>query len=305
MVDAIAVGKTAGVFKVGPRAKAVVKGGAGTAARVAELLGGVFTWAERRGLVMGANGGPFINPVHGVERVRGEPRTRVLNEDAELRALGRVLAAKEADVEAKARRLAAQCGKPLDPATALPPPPAAAVTRLVALSGWRRTEWSTLQWAAIDWNAHCIRLGDERRQDHTKNGRWNRAVGDPVLLYLKRLALTATSDKWVFPNRDRTGSADVKKAVGKLFDAAGLSDARSHDLRRTFSTIGDDLGYSEATIGMLIGDAPRRVVMKHYIHKPDPALVAAADRISKRIAAALDDEPAVEVIDLEQRRAAS
>jgi hypothetical protein len=29
-------------------------------------------------------------------------------------------------------------------------------------------------------------------------------------------------------------------------------------------------------------------VRKHYIHKPDEALIAAADRISTRIAAALD-----------------
>ena len=298
MVDDIAAGKTAGVFEGRPRAKAVVTGGTGTAARVVELLGGIFTWAEGRGHVNGLNGAPFMNPVRGVERVRGEPKTRILNEEAELKALGRVLDAAQADAEAKARRPAEKrLGNSLDPAMPLPPPAAVAVTRLVALTGWRRTECSGLLWAAIDWNGHCVRLGD------TKNGRWNRAVGEPVLRFLQLLAKTKTSDKWVFPNRSSTGSADVKKAVAKLFDAAGLADARSHDLRRTFSTIGDDEGYSEATIGMLIGDAPRGVVMKHYIHKPDPALIAAADRVSNRIAAALDNEPVADVVvDLAERR---
>ena len=49
LVDAIAVGKTAGTFKTKARGKAVVRGGAGTAARVVELLGGIWTWARRRG----------------------------------------------------------------------------------------------------------------------------------------------------------------------------------------------------------------------------------------------------------------
>jgi hypothetical protein len=70
-------------------------------------------------------------------------------------------------------------------------------------------------------------------------------------------------------------------------------------------TIADDLGYSEATIATLIGDAARSVVLKHYIHKPDPALIAAADRISSRIANALDNQPVAEIIDLDGRRAAS
>ena len=47
MIDAIAEGKTAGSFpSAKPRGKAVVRGGGGTAARVAELLGGIYSWGE-------------------------------------------------------------------------------------------------------------------------------------------------------------------------------------------------------------------------------------------------------------------
>src|SRR6202023_979434 len=60
MVDAIASGKTAGVFKGKTRGRAVVTGGTGTAARVVELLGGIYSCGERREVV------PGPNPVRGV-----------------------------------------------------------------------------------------------------------------------------------------------------------------------------------------------------------------------------------------------
>src|ERR1700676_3227576 len=107
MADAIAQGKTAGTFKgkprekavaaegapgssialdpnVKPRGRAVVTGGTGTAARVVELLGGIYSWAEKRELV------PGPNPAHGVETARGEAKDRVLTPD-ELGALGKAL----------------------------------------------------------------------------------------------------------------------------------------------------------------------------------------------------------------------
>ena len=69
MADAIAEGRTAGVFAGKPRGRAVVTGGTGTAARVVELLGGVWSWAEKRGLVPGAS------PVQGWRRRAARPRT--------------------------------------------------------------------------------------------------------------------------------------------------------------------------------------------------------------------------------------
>ena len=79
----------------------------------------------------------------------------------------------------------------------------------------------------------------------------------------------------------------MKASIAELFDAAGLKDARSHDLRRTFGSIAADEGYSDATIGELLGHSRRGVTQRHYIRRPDAALIAAADRISAHIAAAL------------------
>src|SRR5438477_271831 len=77
---------------------------------VVELLGGIFSWAEKRDLV------PGPNPVHGVETARGEAKDRVLSAD-ELQALG----------------------NSLDP-NAATMPMARAALKLIALTGLRREE---------------------------------------------------------------------------------------------------------------------------------------------------------------------
>ena len=272
MADAIAQGKTARTFKskpsdraiaadasadpaitidpsVKPRGRAVVTGGAGTAARVVELLGGIYSWAEKRELVTGPN------PAHGIETARGEAKDRVLSGD-ELRVLGRAL----------------------DENVVKFPMPAAAV-RLIALTGLRRGEACALRWSEIDFSGSCLRL------EATKTGRSTRPIGKAARNLLQ--SLPQVSDEWVFPNRNGTGRADLKASIAWLFNAAGLRDARSHDLRRTFGSVAADQGYSDATIAELLGHSPRGVTQRHYIRRPDAALVAAADRVSRRIAKAL------------------
>jgi integrase len=91
------------------------------------------------------------------------------------------------------------------------------------------------------------------------------------------------SQTWVFPNEFDSGSAELKKPIAGLFNRAGLQDARSHDLRRTFASAAADEGYSDATIAALLGHSQRSVTARHYIRRPDEALVAAADRSARRI----------------------
>ena len=272
MADAIAQGKTAGIFKgklrgqeitaggdpgpsftidpnVKSRGRAVVTGGAGTSARVVELLGGVYSWAEKRELATGPN------PAHGVETMRGEAKDRVLAGD-ELRALGKALNENEARL----------------------PMPVAAV-RLIALTGLRREEACTLRWGEIDFAGSCLRL------EATKTGRSTRPIAKVARDLLQ--SLPRLSDEWVFPNRGGSGRAELKASIAELFDTAGLQDARSHDLRRTFGSIAADEGYSDATVAELLGHSRRGVTQRHYIRRPDAALVAAANRVCARIAAAL------------------
>ena len=252
MADAIAAGKTAGTFKTKSRGVAKVAGGAAAAARTVELLGGIWSWASRRGLVSGPN------PARGVEKHKGDAKERFLSPD-ELARLGAVLREQEATQ-----------------------PAAVAALRLIAFTGLRREEACGLRWREIDATMGCLRL------EATKTGRSMRPIGQPALRLLE--ALPRGASEWVFPNRDDTGSADLKKRVAELFDKAGLADARAHDLRRSFATVAADEGYGDATIGELLGHARRGVTAVHYIRRPDAALIAAADRVAERIAAAMAGE---------------
>jgi len=160
-------------------------------------------------------------------------------------------------------------------------PAAVAAFRLISLTGQRREEFSGLRWRDVDEAGQCLRLGG------TKTGRSTRPIGKPALELL-RAQPREDGVEWVFPRADRQASAEFKKLFAGLFDAAGLNDARSHDLRRTFGSIAADEGFGDATIAELLGHARRGVTARHYIRRPDSALIAAADKVAKRIASALD-----------------
>lgn len=259
MADAITQGKTAIEIKTKARGVARVTGGAGTAARVVELLGGIWSWAEKRSIVSGPS------PVTGVERSKGDAKDRVLTGE-ELARLGNALRE-----QAAAR------------------PAAVAALRLIALTGLRREEACALRWDEVSFSESCLRLKD------TKTGKSMRPIGKRALDFLSTLPRV---NQFVFPGRSDDKSADLKKHLAALFDGAGLSDARSHDLRRTFASTAADMDYGDATIGEMLGHAKRGVTAKHYIRRPDAALVEAATRVSDRIAAALDSEVPAEVIPL-------
>ncbi len=257
MADAIAAGKTAGTFKTKARGKAVVEGGTGTAARVVELLGGIWTWAEKRGLAAG------VNPARGVQKIKGDAKDRVLSPD-ELAALGKAMRDNEARY-----------------------PAAVAALRLIALTGLRREEACGLRWSEIDRASSCLRL------EATKTGRSMRPIGEAAFDLLA--TISTNKSVFLFANQSGKASADLKKAIAALFDAAGLADARAHDLRRTFGSVAADEGYGDASIGELLGHARRGVTERHYIRRADAAMIEAADRVSQRIAKALDEKQAVVV----------
>jgi integrase len=48
-----------------------------------------------------------------------------------------------------------------------------------------------------------------------------------------------------------------------------------------------DEGYSDATIAALLGHSQRNVTARHYIRRPDAALIAAADKTAARIATSM------------------
>jgi len=76
------------------------------------------------------------------------------------------------------------------------------------------------------------------------------------------------------------GTVEGKALVGfpklwkKLFKDTTLANVTPHVLRHSFTSIANDLGFTEATIGTLVGHS-RDSVTGRYIHTVDTLLVMA------------------------------
>lgn len=248
--DAVREGKTVVDVKTKPRGRAMVKGGAGTATRTLGLLGGIFAFAVREGLRPD-------NPVHGVERDADKHRERRLS-PAEYVALGKSLRAYEQSHGAW---------------------PAAAAIRTMALTGCRKGEVQGLLLAEVE--ADSLRLID------SKSGASLRPLGGPASRLLSSVP-TVEGSPYVFPaTRGEGHYQHTPKVFGGLVQKARLKGVTLHTLRHSFASVANDLGYSEATIGAMLGHSTNTTTGR-YVHHLDQVLIGAADKVSRHIADLLD-----------------
>ncbi len=130
VMNNITVGKTRAVIKTKKlRGKAIVRGGPGAARRTIGFLGGILTYAVNAGII-------DRNPVHGIQRPKGNVRERRLSE-ADYRTLGAMLN---------------EVARDEDNAIVVE------IIRQLALTGCRRSEIVKLKWAEIDFDGSCLRL---------------------------------------------------------------------------------------------------------------------------------------------------
>ncbi len=255
----VAEGGTAGLFETS-RGMSKVRGGKGTASRTLGLLSGIFTYAVRRKL-------RTDNPVKGVMRFPDGRRERRLS-DAEYAMLGRAL------------ETAALAPVPKRPG-ARPPaamwPPAIAVARFLLLTGWRRGEALGLRWGELDLLRRTARL------ENTKTGLSVRPLSTAACELLEAQA-RGGPDRLVFPASRGDGlMGGFPWLFTRIVQAGGLpADVTPHVLRHSFASLAGDLGYSEPTIGALIGHRASSMTSR-YVHAADAVLLAAADAVVARI----------------------
>jgi len=246
----VAAGKTAANVKTGFRGRAIIKGGRGTATRTVGLLGGIFSFAVSEGIIS-------VNPARGIKRP-ADQRREVRLSLGQYRLLGRALAVAQTNGENPAAILA---------------------IKLLALTGCRRGEIERLGWSELDLSGQCLRL------KNTKEGKSIRPLGRTVVELVSELP---EESEFVLPGRAMGKSfTGLPKAWRRIMQKAELDHLTPHGLRHAYASVACDLGYAEPTIAALLGHATNTMTGR-YIHHLDAALIAAADAVSARIAAALD-----------------
>lgn len=264
LIEDITVGKTKARIKTKARGRANVTGGAATAARVADLLSGIMTWAVDEGFI-------DRNPVHKVRRFRSEAKQRFLD-PTELGRLGTVLT-RGRDTQDKEIH-----------------PYALSIIKLLCLTGCRIGEITGLRWTELDIALNCLRLAD------TKTGKSLRPIGGAALAVFKGQRRVA-GKSFVFPgSKGNAAYQGIGKEARRIFEAAQVENATPHTLRHTFASFASELGYSDGTIAGLLGHKGRGITSR-YVHLPDKALASAAEAVSAVIAAALSRPRAIPAIE--------
>jgi integrase len=132
----------------------------------------------------------------------------------------------------------------------------------------------------------CFRLED------TKEGASVRPVGNPAFYVLEGLE-RREGCPYVLP-AVRGGTSYYGSLPGgwkRIAERAGLSQVTPHTLRHSFASVAADLGFSESTIGALLGHSGGTVTSR-YMHHLDSVLIAAADRVARTIYSFMTGEKA-------------
>lgn len=266
MRNNVAVGKTAADVKTGRYGRAIVTGGKGTANKTVSLLGAIFSFAVDRGICPD-------NPAHGTKFYPSKKHERFLS-PVELTRLGQALTEAESNGTN---------------------PFAIAAIRLLLLTGARRGEILSLRWENIDFDRAYLRLPD------SKTGQKLIPLGAPALSVLEALPRMNDNPHVLPSSREGKPIVNIAKVWRAVRKSADLEDVRLHDLRHSFASVGAAGGESLLVIGKILGHSDTATTAR-YAHLADDPLKTAADRISKIIAAAMDDKGSA-VVKLSNRKA--
>ena len=192
------------------------------------------------------------NPCRGVERAREEARDRVLS-PAELQGLD------EALTEAAQRH----------------PGPVAAI-RFAAVTGLRINEVLGIRWDHVDAERRRVTLPE------TKTGPMDHDLPSAAAEILE--GLPRITD-WAFTTgRAHLGYSHTRRVFAQAATAAGLSDVRLHDLRRTVMTQAVAVGVDSYILRDLLGHKTA-VMADRYVRRSDGPLREARELVAAAIAA--------------------
>jgi integrase len=244
--------------------------------RLLAVIGSLYTFAERRGLVPESR-----NPAKKIEKFPEERRERFLTPE-ELERLGAAIregetvgiAWREDGAAPKSKHLAKEENQ-----RTLLSPEAAAALRLLIFTGARLREILDLRWEHVDLGRGLLLLPD------SKTGRKTIVLNRPALEILQSHPRTGTYViSGTHPDRPRT---DLKKPWSAVCRRAGLEGVRLHDLRHTFASIGAGASLGLPIVGKLLGHSQAQTTAR-YAHLDADPLLRAANLIGERIESAMN-----------------
>jgi len=245
----------------------IATGGPATAARTMGMLGTILEYARTSLKIIKEN------PARGLKKPPDRKQRRFLD-IKEITELGQTM--RDADMAGENR-------------TAL------AAIRLLLLTGLRRMEALALRRTWVDGHARCIRFED------TKSGPQLRPIGAGAIKLMEAQPVR-DGCPWVFPASRGDGHfVGLPKVLERVCASAQLEGVTVHVLRHSFAATAAEMGFSELTIAGLLGHSVPGITAR-YAHVPDAAMVAAADRVSTRLAAALEGKGEAQVVSLQSAR---
>ncbi|WP_256750749.1 site-specific integrase [Mesorhizobium sp. Mes31] len=177
---------------------------------------------------------------------------------------------------------------------------AAAIMRVLLLTGARIGETCRMRWEQIDFR----RAVWSKPAATTKQKKIHRLpITAPVLEVLSKIQKEQDpASAWVFPGRSKEGFRnDIRTAWEAALAAAEIKSLRVHDLRHSFASTLVGSGYSLPMIGAALGHSNHSTTMR-YAHLADDPLREAMTRAADLIEAASTSEGA-EILQMPDRRA--
>lgn len=152
-------------------------------------------------------------------------------------------------------------------------PHATAAIRLMLLLGLRVSECLGLRWDMIDFEAGAVRI------PHAKGKPRTVMLSDQTRTLLGSL-IRLQGNPHVFPGHKKGHHlTDIRKPFNKVLAAAGITDCRRHDLRRTFGSYALQAGATMEEVAALLGHGSIQVTERVYAFLGDRELAAATNRV--------------------------
>jgi integrase len=242
-------------------------GGPGAASRAVGLLRTILAPAVADGILLS-------NPASKIQRPKDRPRDQPFS-FGRVAAVGKAIRGIEAEESEERGELRPHTTNVLR------------IAWFLVLTGLRKTEALTLQWGDVDFSGRCLRLRD------TKTGKQIRPAGAAALNFLLGFKPNrASGTDYVFPGASKAGHyVGLARSWARIARRAEVSEITPHGLRHWFASAAAEMNYSDFIIGGMLGHAKRGITGR-YANTPDAALTLAADRVSQRLADALDGRPA-------------